>query len=76
MAKLNAAERKSLPKSDFLGPGRTFPAPDKEHARKAVQLAPRSERAGNITPSQEKTIVAKAKARLHGDGDGSHWSNH
>jgi hypothetical protein len=64
MAKLSTQARNSLPKSDFLGPGRSFPAPDAEHARKAIQLAPRSEHAGNISASEEKAIVAKAKARL------------
>lgn len=66
--KLSSGARRALPKSDFLGPGRTFPAPDKEHARKAIQLAPRSEHAGNITPSQEKSIVKKAESKLGHEG--------
>ena len=75
MAKLTSGARKALPRSDFAGPGRSFPVEDAEHARKAIQLAPRSEHAGNISKETEERIVAKAKARLyHGDGDGSHWS--
>jgi hypothetical protein len=73
--KLSKEKRASLPKSDFLGPGRSFPGNDAEHLRKAIQLAPRSEHAGNISKATEERIVSAAKRRLyHGDGDGSHWS--
>ena len=68
MARLTTMARKNLPKSEFLGPGRTFPGEDKTHLRKAIQLAPRSEHAGNISAGTEKSIVRKAKDRL-GDGD-------
>lgn len=62
--KLSTAARKSLPKKEFAGPGRSFPIPDKEHARKDIQLAPRSEHAGNISKGQEERIVAKARRKL------------
>jgi hypothetical protein len=76
--KLSTTARKALPKSSFAGPGRSFPVNDAEHARKAIQLAPRSEHAGNISHATEQKIVARAKARLyHGDGaPGTHWSQH
>lgn len=38
MARLTAAQRKALPASDFAGPGRSFPIPDKKHARAAEML--------------------------------------
>lgn len=61
MSKLSTRQRKALPKSKFAGPNRSFPVNDKVHAEKAIQLAPRSEHAGNISASQEKRIVSKAK---------------
>ena len=64
MAKLEAAARNALPKSEFAGPGRSFPINDKEHARKAIQLAPRSLHAGNISRATEERIVAKARKKL------------
>lgn len=65
MAKLTSHARKMLSSSVFLGPNRTFPGNDKEHLRKAIQLAPRSEHAGNISKATEESIVRKAKAKLH-----------
>ncbi len=64
MSKLTTERRRELPDDEFLGPGRTFPGNDAVHLRKAIQLAPRSEHAGNISPATEHRIVAKAKARL------------
>lgn len=64
MAKLTAAARKALPKSDFaLSKGR-FPMPDRGHAVAAERLAPRSEKAGNISPAQEQEVITKAKRKL------------
>lgn len=63
MARLTAAQRKALPKSDFAvpskapGPG-SYPMPDKAHARAALS------RMGNATPAQRKTIKAKANRKL------------
>jgi hypothetical protein len=65
MAKLTEEERKRLKKSEFAGPGRSFPIEDKIHAEKAIQLAPRAEHAGHITEEEEEHIVAKARKRLH-----------
>ena len=70
MAPLSKKARDKLPARDFAGPDRSFPIEDKEHARKAKQLAPKSERAGNISRAQEERIEAKAEKKLHGKKDG------
>lgn len=44
MARLSAARRKKLPAKAFAGPKRSFPIPDKNHARKALQMANRSKK--------------------------------
>lgn len=66
MARLTAAQRKALPKSDFAvpskapGPG-SYPMPDKAHARNAKARA-----AANASPSMQKKIDAKANKKLKG----------
>lgn len=64
MARLSARRRKSMPASEFAGPGRSFPVNDAEHARKALQLLPRSEKAGNISPGAAAKVRARAHAKL------------
>ena len=64
MAKLSSKARKSLPKSDFLGPGRTFPGNDKNHLRAAISGTTRAKNAGNISAKTDDTIQAKARAKL------------
>lgn len=64
MARLSTIQRKKLPSSDFAGPGRSFPVNDAEHARKALQLLPRSEKAGNISPGAAAKVRARAHAKL------------
>ena len=64
MAKLDAADRKAMPMSQFAGPGRSFPVNDATHARMAISGSTRSERAGNISASQAAAIKAKARAKL------------
>ena len=68
MATLTAGDRKSMPSSSFAGPGRSFPVNDKNHARLAISGATRSERAGNISSSEEDAIKAKARAKLGDKG--------
>lgn len=64
MSRLTAAQRKALPKSDFVfpskapGPG-SYPIPDKGHAAVAKSMA-----AKFATPSQEKTVDADANKKL------------
>lgn len=64
MAKLTAGMRAKLPGKVFAGPGRSFPIPDKGHARAALQDAPKGVKAGSITPSEASSIKAKASAKL------------
>jgi hypothetical protein len=61
---MRAATRKALPKKSFAGPGRSFPIEDKKHARLAISGATRSERAGNISRSEENRIKVRARAKL------------
>ena len=64
MAKLTAGKRRSMPKSSFAGPGKSFPVNDATHARLAISGATRSERAGNISESEENRIKSKARKKL------------
>ena len=64
MAKLTKSAREQLTSSQFLGPNRTFPGNDRAHLEKAIQLAPRSLHAGNISKATEQGIIRKAKAKL------------
>ena len=64
MAKLNAADRKALPASDFGGPGRSYPMPDKSHAANAKARATQQEHAGRLSPSQKAEIDRKANRVL------------
>ena len=66
MAKLSSSQRKALPKSDFAGPGRSFPVVDKTRTRLAISGATRSYNAGNISKSTENAIKAKARRKLGG----------
>lgn len=67
MARLTKKQRNDLPDVEFAGPKRSFPIPDKSHAIAAERLAPRSEKAGNISHATEQAIVAKAKKKLAGN---------
>ena len=68
MADLTAQKRKSVPKKDFAGPGKSFPINDPTHARLAISGATRAEHAGNISAEEEERIKAKARAKLHKTG--------
>ena len=69
MSKLTSKQRGRMPKSEFLGPGRTFPGNDKGHLRAAISGASRAEHAGNISASTAARIKAKARNKL-GSGRG------
>jgi len=58
MARLTAADRRKLPKSDFAGPDRSFPIPDKNHARAALG------RINNAPPAARPKIRAAARKML------------
>jgi hypothetical protein len=67
MAKLTTKARKALPKSEFAGPGRSYPVPDKSHARNAKARASQAVNAGRMSKSTEAKIDAKAD-RVLGKG--------
>lgn len=60
MAKLNAAKRNALPRSDFAGPDRSYPVPDASHARNAKARASQAVNEGRMSKSTEAKIDAKA----------------
>lgn len=64
MSKLTSAERKALPASEFAGPGRSYPIPDRSHAVNAEARAAQQVKKGNLSPQAEATIVRKAKSKL------------
>jgi hypothetical protein len=53
MSKLTTKERKNLPESDFAGPDRSYPLPDKSHARNALARA------------SGKPIESRVRAAVH-----------
>ena len=73
MAKLDAAERRALPKSEFAGPDRSYPVNDREHAANAKARAKDMLKRGSITQAEYDRICAKADRVLgetHKDSDG------
>jgi hypothetical protein len=61
MAKLTAAKRKKIPKSEFGLPGEhKYPMPDKSHAANAKARASQMVNAGKLSKSSESKIDAKA----------------
>jgi hypothetical protein len=61
MARLTAKARRKLPAKDFKGPGRSFPIPDKAHARAALQDLPKAK---SLTLQQAQRIRAAANRKL------------
>jgi len=67
MAKLKAATRNSLPKSEFGMPGsRKYPMPDRSHAANAKARATQMVAKGKLSPSAAAKIRSKANAILGG----------
>jgi hypothetical protein len=64
VAKLSNSQRKNLPKSQFAGPGRSYPVPDRGHAIAAKSDATKAVKAGRMSKAQEARIDAKANAVL------------
>jgi hypothetical protein len=61
MAKLDAKERKKLPKGDFGLPGkRAYPMEDKSHAKNAKSRASEMEKKGKLSMASKEKIDAKA----------------
>lgn len=57
MAKLTAEQRKNLSARVFAGTGATFPIPDLEHARLALQMS------GRKSPAEQAKIKAAVYAK-------------
>lgn len=66
MAKLNAKTRNKLPRSDFAGPGRSYPVNDRSHAANAKARATQMEEKGKLSPGAAARIKAKANKVLKG----------
>jgi hypothetical protein len=64
--KLSTKARAKLPKSDFAGPGRSYPVPDASHAKNAKARASQAVNAGRMSKSTEAKIDAKADKKLGG----------
>lgn len=64
MAKLTSKKRRKLKKSQFAGPGRSYPVHDKSHARNAKARATQQYRKGKLSKSQKDRIHAKANRVL------------
>ena len=64
MAKLTTKARNKLPKSDFAGPGRSYPVEDKAHARNAKARASQMESKGKLSESAKERIDSKANKVL------------
>lgn len=65
MAKLTAAKRKKIPKSEFGMPAeRKFPIPDRSHAANAKARASQMVAKGKLSKSTEKRIDAMANKKL------------
>ena len=64
--KLTSAERKRLPSREFAGPGRSYPIPDKSHARNAKARASEMFARGKLSESEYKRINAAANRKLKG----------
>ena len=67
MTKLTSKQRKALPKSDFAGPGRSYPVPDKSHAANAKARATQAVNAGRMSAAERAKIDAKANTILDED---------
>lgn len=70
MARLTAAQRRALPKSDFAvpskapGPG-SYPEPDAAHARAAAGLAGMHHASGKVKAAVKKKAKAKGFEPMH-----------
>ena len=64
MAKLTTKKRNALPKSEFAGPGRSYPVNDKSHAANAKARASQMESAGKISSAEKAKIYSKANKVL------------
>ena len=61
MAKLTVQARNGLDDSQFAGPGRTFPVPDKKHARAAIMLSKYAPDPAAVKAKAERVLKGKGK---------------
>ena len=66
MSKLSSGQRNKMPASEFAGPGRSYPVPDKSHAANAKARASQAVNAGRMSKGEESRIDLKANAKLYG----------
>lgn len=67
MGRLTSKQRSKLPAKTFAGPGRSFPIPDKNHAKAALIDVGRAK---GLSSSEKAHIKAVAREKLrHGAGD-------
>lgn len=64
MARLTAKRRRRLRRSQFAGPGRSYPVHDRSHAANAKARATQQYRKGRISKSQRDRIHARANRVL------------
>jgi hypothetical protein len=64
MSKLSSKQRNSLPKSEFAGPDRSYPIPDRSHAANAKARAQQQYNKGHISLPMLHAIDAKANKKL------------
>lgn len=62
--KLTTKQRKRIPTSEFAGPNRSYPIPDRAHAVNAKARATQMVNAGLLAPSTAARIKAKANQKL------------
>ncbi|MGH7746321.1 MAG: hypothetical protein ACREQ5_16405 [Candidatus Dormibacteria bacterium] len=65
--KLTLTRRNALLASQFAGPARSYPVPDKSHAVNAKARATQAVQAGRMSPAEKAKIDAKAN-RVLGKG--------
>lgn len=65
MSKLNAEQRNKLPTSEFAGPDRSYPIPDRNHAGNAKARAQQQYNKGHISLKMLHDIDSKADKVLN-----------
>jgi hypothetical protein len=60
MAKLTTAGRNALAGNQFAGPDRSFPVPDKKHARAAIMLSKYAPDPAKVKAKAEKVLKGKS----------------
>ncbi len=63
--KLTTSARNAIPAAKFAGPNRSFPIPDKSHARAALSGASHALHVGNISAHEAAVVKAAAKRELN-----------